>query len=210
MAIHFNKSTFIHIPKNAGNSLKVWLKEHQAEYDDQENHCTLTQAKSIWPDLGTTFAFVRNPYSRTVSMFQYIGQHAERRILEKKSTNLVEDLRTVSIYKKGFDYWLNCLYDLTSEFPEHTSIATVHGISTWPRRAPQSLWLEGLDVAIKIEELDSKLSQIEELTGCKSRSSFKIINSSNHTDYRTYYNEQNKKIVTTMFAQDFENYGYDF
>lgn len=210
MAIHFSSSTFIHIPKNAGNSLKVWLKDHAAKFDDQDNHCTLTQAKSIWPTLGTTFAFVRNPYSRTVSMFHYLGQHAERKILEKKSTNLVEDVRTVAMYKKGFEYWLNCLHDTTSEFPEHHEIVTVNGASFWPRRAPQSIWLEGLDVAIKVEELDRKMSLIEELTECKGVSLLKTINPSDHRDYQTYYNHQTKQIVATMFAQDFENYGYDF
>jgi hypothetical protein len=214
MPLHFEtpKSTFIHIPKNAGNSFEQWVIENKIQYENKFNHCNLTQARELWQDLGTVFSFVRNPFSRTVSIFHYLGQHAERKIREKRSVNLLDDLKTLNLYKKGFDYWLNCLFDENSEFNEKFEITNTNGESTWPRRAPQGFWFnwEKIDLVIKIEELDKEVANLRELFKIKSSSKIPMINTSDHKEYKTYYNKENVKIIRTMFEYDLNSFNYDF
>jgi len=51
------KSTFIHIPKNAGNSFESWVIENKIKYKNEFNHYTLQQSKQIWQDLGNFSLF---------------------------------------------------------------------------------------------------------------------------------------------------------
>ena len=212
MPLRFSNSTFIHIPKNAGNSLEQWAIKNNLVYEDKENHCTLKTARGLWHDLGTVFSFVRNPFSRTVSIYHYLGQHAEQRILENRSSDILDDLKTVKLYKRGFDYWLNCLHDTNSGFNEKSEITNINGISTWPRRASQLHWFDdGMpDIIIKIEELDSKFNVIKELLNVTSDIPLGWVNASKHDDYRAYYNKQNIQLVETMFGNDLETFGYNF
>lgn len=212
MPLHFTaaNATFIHIPKNAGNSLEKWVIDNNIEFEDKFNHCTASQAKTLWNDLGYIFSFVRNPFSRTVSIFHYLGQHAERKILDKRSIDIIDDIKTVKLYKKGFDYWLNCMYE-NKEFNEKPIISLENGISSWPRRAPQSIWLnDKIDLIIKVENLNEEFYKVKELLNAPSTIPLEYVNTSNHSHYKEYYNIQNKRIIENMFKQDLDQFNYDF
>lgn len=214
MPLHFPDAcaTFIHIPKNAGNSLERWAIDQELKFEDKSNHCTLVDARKLWDDLGLVFSFVRNPFSRVVSIYHYLGQHAERKILKKRSVNITDDLKTISLYKKGFDYWINCLCDADSEFNERPYIKNINGESYWPRRATQSSWFEGdnLDLFFKIENLDVEFNRVQEILKCNSECPIGRVNSSDHGYYKEYYNQQNIQIVRNMFKEDLDRFNYDY
>lgn len=210
MAIHFPKhnATFIHIPKTGGSSFEQWVYNN-IHHDRQQKHCTITDAESIWGELGTTFSFVRNPYARMVSMYHFIGQRAIERnqkrkqgLKVKKSTTPEGDFKIEELYNKGFNYWLTSLYNNTEEF-----IDTPNG--DWSRKNPQSYWLEHrVDILIKLEEINSNLHHLENIFKCKI--DLPHLNKSKHKHYREYYNDKTRSIVTELFKEDLETFGYEY
>jgi hypothetical protein len=126
--------------------------------------------------------------------------------------NISDDIKTVALYKRGFDYWLNALYDTNSEFNEKPFIGYVNGDSVWPRRATQCSWFEGgkLDTYIKIENLDTEFDKVRSILNCDSPDPVAVINPSIHDHYSQYYNSQNINIVRQMFKEDLDAFNYDF
>lgn len=210
MAIHFSNhdATFIHIPKTGGSSFEQWCYDN-IEYDRQEKHATLLDAKRIWPNLGTTFTFIRNPFDRMVSMFHFIGQRAIERIemrkqgqRTKKSTNQHDDLLISDYYYKGFENWIE----------EHSQ--NIHnpfdlGIWLYERKTPMVCWTNNeIDIVIKIENIESKICIIEDLF--KKKINLPYLNKSVRKHYKHYYNTNTKKIVENLFRKDLETFGYNF
>ena len=96
MTVHINengkRSTFIHIPKNAGTTISQWLWTNKSRYatiwnasvkaaaspeeKDIQNkfggkHAEENQIKSHFGDLGFTFICIRNPWDRLLSAYHY-------------------------------------------------------------------------------------------------------------------------------------------
>lgn len=76
------RSTFIHIPKNAGTSISRWLISHcngRWEYQRHHGgkHWTMNQMLEVESDLGMTFVCVRNPWERLVSGFFYYRKQSK-------------------------------------------------------------------------------------------------------------------------------------
>jgi len=210
MAIHFKNPlcTFIHIPKTAGSSFEQWCYDN-IEYDRQQKHCTLLDAKNIWPDLGTTFTFVRNPFDRMVSLFHFIGQRAVERIemrskgiRTKKSTNQKDDLLIANYYNLGFENWL----------VEHSQ--NIHnpfdlGIWMYERKTPMVYWTNNnIDIVIKVEEFADKFKILESLFNRKIE--LQHLNKTSRKNYKEYYNNNTKSIIENIFKEDLETFGYEF
>lgn len=67
------KSTFIHIPKCAGSSVRKWMLANIVDAKDERPnpHRTYDQLEKDLGTLGFTFCIVRNPFERAVSGYQY-------------------------------------------------------------------------------------------------------------------------------------------
>ena len=67
---------FIHIPKNAGTTVGKMLGRNQIEFviGDREQHTRHRYARDF-RDSFDSFAVVRNPYTRTVSWFEWIRRY---------------------------------------------------------------------------------------------------------------------------------------
>lgn len=213
MAIHFRDplATFIHIPKTGGSSFNKWIKLNMPDNAEhsQINHISVIQAKQLYKDLGFTFAFVRNPFARLVSMYHFIGQRAIERIEKRKQGRKVkqnttnnEDLIIASEYNKGFDYWIESWYYNTDDF-----MNTPNG--EWNRRNPQSWWLDApIDLVIKLEEIDQQFNKIQKLFKCNA--GLLHMNKSTHQPYQNYYTPTTREYVEDLHREDFEKFDYDF
>jgi len=123
MAVHFLDvpATFIHVPKTGGTSFYHWIEENICNYEKpiENKYATgsILGAEKKWGDLGIIFSFVRNPYSRLVSMYEHQYSVAQKEIkgyyLNKgMSDSYIDHLKLISVAKKGFNYWLECVcYD---------------------------------------------------------------------------------------------------
>lgn len=65
--------TFIHLAKNAGSSISVWLEENAEgeEYHGDMRHRPLSEFYPLFDDMGWSFCVVRNPWDRMISWWKY-------------------------------------------------------------------------------------------------------------------------------------------
>lgn len=217
MSVHFPevKATFIHVPKTGGTSFYQWIDSAGLVYDKQEiNHFTvgsINGARQQWGDLGTVFSFVRNPYSRLVSMYHY---HYEKARLYVNNPNLINKddlamsftdyLRVLSVSSRGFDYWLECIYYGKKE---------LYGKHATRDEVTISSWFNGEmpNIIIKTEELNQEFNKIYQLlTDGQCTIPLPWINTSNHKSYQEYYNSKSKQWVADQFKDDLELFDYTF
>lgn len=95
------KFIFVHIPKNAGNMITHTLQGSGHETLGLSHwHVTAEQIKATIPDYNKyfTFAFVRNPFDRLYSMYQY-------------SVGLLHRLKTMpNYYENGLNHYAECTF----------------------------------------------------------------------------------------------------
>jgi hypothetical protein len=226
MAIHFpnTPATYRNIPKTGTTSFRFWARDHIPSsiiMEDPERpynmlHLSLDDIKNKWPDYGTTFTFVRNPYDRMVSIFHHVGQDAEERLKERLNGGtknqygvkkveldaipIETDVRIISVYRKGFDNWIRNIQDNAFD----GSL-----MSLLNQKETQMRWLNHIvpDIVIKIEEVNDKFYLLQDLLQCGIP--FPHVNKSQHNDYRQYYTPVTQKIVAELFKEDFETFGYN-
>lgn len=221
MTIHFSAvpATFRHCPRTASTSFKFWVLEHIKDADvviDTANkhgglqHLTLEQIQSRWPNYGTTFAFVRNPYERLVSVFHFQGQRAIERIKRRAYSKdepftLDIDLKLVFNYKKGFDYWVknNPVVDKVSK--SFTNMSLYHH----PNETQMDCFGGVVpDLIVRLENISTDFSKIQELINCPVP--FIHVNGTEHTNYRDYYTTETEQIVRKWVEADLDAFKYTF
>jgi hypothetical protein len=175
-------------------------------------HRSLDEIKTLWPNYGTTFAFVRNPYDRLVSIFHFLGQDAKKRIMKRKNNPDFEDFKRYSIesdikvmlgYKKGFTHWIT-----TSKLSNDNSV----NVPMFNKKDEQTqmYWFNHVapDITVKLENIDTEFVKIQELLNCDKP--FIHLNSSIHTDYRDYYTDETRKIAAKWLEEDLDTFKYQF
>ncbi len=195
---------FIHPPKTAGTSLRsalnITLFKNPKQLKQQFPGCgrvsfghmdvdQLLVGKLVsktFYDSAFKFAFVRNPYARAVSLFQYL-QKINRLDRNLKFLDFCEHLRNSTIAPVG-------LYD-------H------HGLS---QCNPQTAWLAShtLDFIGRLEHLDEQLAPLADQLGVRLKAQLPHLNSSTRRDYRSFYCPESEEIVRSYYADDFKAYNY--
>jgi hypothetical protein len=222
MAIHFPAvpATFRNVPRTGSTSFKHWARvniQEKIELSDIERpnmltHRSLDEIKKMWPNHGTTFAFVRNPYDRLVSIFHFLGQDSKKRIMKRKSNPEFEDfvrypieadIKIMLAYKRGFTHWIK-----SAKLSNDDSV----NIPMFNRKDDQTqmYWFNFVrpDIVVKLENIDTEFVKIQDLLNCHKP--FIHINSSLHTHYRDYYNTETQKIAEKWLEEDLDTFGYTF
>lgn len=225
MAIHFTNipATYRSIPRVGSTSFKYWVRKNIPEKDriiliDNDNpipdmlaNLSMNDIENLWPNYGTTFTFVRNPYSRLVSIFHFLGQEAKKRIYKRKGNLDFVDLKKFPIeddilifleYKKGFKNWIKNSYKYSHSF----SMSLFNNKDT----QSQLFWLNDVvpNLFIKLEQMDQDFVKIQELIGCPAEPIH--MNQSIHSDYRNYYDDEIKSIVYPWVEKDLDTFKYTF
>tara|TARA_Y100000004_G_scaffold32561_1_gene34250 strand:- start:373 stop:1038 length:666 start_codon:yes stop_codon:yes gene_type:complete len=211
-------STFIHIPKCAGISYWKWIREVTDNVSMVgTRHTTLQWLSENHSDIGHTIAFIRNPFDRLISFYEFIGQRAIDVKNNKKSTyKLVGNKdftcqEQIKYYEKGFDNWVDDIAN-GKKTPFDDS-------DNGSRISPYSYWLDAtnsktgkkdtVQTIIKIEELKDNINIIQDIFN--TNKVLPISNTTNHTSYKDYYNNKaTKKIVETWFEEDLNRFNYKF
>jgi len=218
MSVHFpdSNATFIHVPKTGGTSFYKWIKKNISVYDQQPDNSYVLScvdgAKAQWGNLGTVFSFVRNPYSRLVSMYHYQYAKALEHVQRKEQffrhpmpMKYTDYLKIIAVSSKGFDYWLECVYFRKKE------LFSVHDAS--PETMTVSSWFNGTvpDIIIRTEELNTEFYKISDLlTAGVCKDPLPWINTTEHRPYRDYYTPKTIGWVAEQFRDDLEIFGYQF
>jgi len=200
MISHKNKFIFIHIPKTAGTTIRASMR---GEYDQLHNphHATMFQLKKLLPEKTFQtyfkFAFVRNPYARQVSIWEY--SHKIVNMYEKSGKNHRSEL------EKNYQV---CL--------EKTKFKNFKAFCARPVQYDYSYYYRDpntdkvlLDFFGKVENLQEDFNIACDKIGIPRRQ-LSHLNKTNHKHYSKYYDEETKRIVAERYAKDIEYFGYKF
>jgi hypothetical protein len=203
---------YIHIPKTGGNSILRPLFESDCPegnvvYNDmlvEDNGISMypwnfnhghgaIERNTIVDSDYFSFAFVRNPWDRLVSLYHWRFR--------------VAHLSHEDVSKITFKEFVICLRDGSLESPGHFNMLA------WP----QSHWThdgEGcpLDFIGRLENIERDFAHVCDVLDIdiiKPR----ILNKNRSRkcdDYRTYYDDESIAIASDLYHQDIANFGYSF
>jgi hypothetical protein len=211
---HNPDAIFLWVPKTAGTSLFSVLKDHNAQEltnvaDVQrylKNRGTVTfghlglnqllHAQLVSPDFvrrAWKFAFVRNPYDRAVSLFEYL----------RGTTKDLPEKTTFEIF---------CQYLAAGAYREvglynHEGLNQLNPQAAWLHDDTNGLWPDFLG---RFEQFDTDVRVVWDRLGLRSQGSEKAkVNASSRREISDYYGQEQIEIVRHVYRADFELFGYD-
>ena len=205
MISHSKKFVFVHIPKTAGTSITNVLDSY-CEIKPNHNvnspfyyHASVIELKNFfnkmewdWDDY-FKFTFVRNPWDRLVSYYEFSKQRYERlKKLELLSNDLI--CKNFGENVKSFeDFILN----LETYAPNSDSYYySINGTKE-------------LNYVGKVDTIQHDFDYVCKIIGIPT-TTLPRLQSSNRKHYTKYYNEFSKKIVSDRFSDDIEMFGHIF
>jgi hypothetical protein len=176
------------VPKTAGLSIFT-VFGHQLE--TRLSHFTPAEAKQFifqetWSEYWK-FAFVRNPWDRYVSLYEFHRQsdYIFRRNVESKKIAM----------SNNFKDWVYLNYN---KFVS----------STWFSET-QSIWWKEADVVFKMEEMDSAIEEIKQ--HMPMLKPLDRINTTQHSAYQSYYTSKSTiDMIARLEHETIEKFGYTF
>jgi hypothetical protein len=182
------KAIFFHNPKTAGRSL--YKAFGFTEGNGLLNHFQPDWAKemifqSSW-DQYWKFSFVRNPWDRYVSIYEFHRQSEYIRRNNLQCWNWANN--------HSFTEWMHL-----------NKNRFIH--SAWFAQ-PQTDWIDGCDAVFKFEELDSAVEIINRHIPMKEVLVHR--NKSVHAEYKFYYDRITAQTVADIDKEIIKRFGYKF
>ena len=183
---HKNKFAFVHIPKCGGRSIK---KVFNFEGHDHFGVSELDH-KSLESDI-FKFAFVRNPWDRFVSAFEYIKRGGIPRFDRLKTLTIKQEYPKFKDFVLAKHVWEQWFF-----FNSQINFITVDGsIKT--------------DFVGRFENFQNDFDFI-----CDQIDHPKVklphVNATKHVHYTEYYDEQLIKFIGQTFEEDIDTFKYRF
>lgn len=189
---HRNKSAFFHNPKTGGTSVAAALNLGRQSDAFPAIHMTVDEAKSCffhetWDEY-YTFAFVRNPWDRAVSLYHYHRSVQYAIFMRSNSSH-------VAARDYSFEDWLELNFSGVLN-------------SNWFRQ-PQAAWYDGVSEVFRFEEFSDS---IKVLAGKFSLNlTVPHLNPSVRSGYEDYYKtDRSIQIIEHIDAHVIRIFGYVF
>lgn len=195
-----SNALFIHIPKNAGKAMYKCLfgEEHLA-------HNTAMEYLAAYPsefEKYTTICIVRNPWDRFVSAYHYLeqgaGNGAYGQQFAKYALSQVDDFE--SFVKKA-----------------NADKAFQKKLLSWDHFRPQYEYITNqrgdliVDEIGRFEELEKFYSHVVKKLNIDAKTSKLVkVNASSRKAYQSYYTEETKAIIGSMYKADIHILRYEF
>ncbi len=188
-----HKSIFIHIPKSAGTSI---LKAMGGWSGD---HCSYREFQRASPtrfERYYKFCFVRNPYDRLVSVYEYLKQGGN------KGSDLVMQSEILSEYNT-FDKFVNNYLD--KDIIYRVNLLRPQYWFIYDEKNQLKV-----DFVAKFENIDNDYRMISAKIKARIKE-LPLVNVSvnKSKDYMKYYDENLKKKVQELYILDFKLLDYD-
>jgi hypothetical protein len=187
---------FLHIPKNAGTSVRIWLrgiaeKVDVGVADENHGHLSLELLKSKVSMPHKSFTIVRNPWDRTISSY-FFGLHMFKAALVEFNNGNVPTFE---------DFVCNLRDGFTLGNPSLSQ--------------PQANWITSpIDYILKFENLTQDFAVIQQYVGNNNplpiENTRYQFNKIDNLPYQEYYNDTTQKIVEDIFQKDILEFGYKF
>ena len=202
MIVDERKIIFVHIPKNAGTSIRRYFGNLSTYHE------TIYDFKDTFPDKYNSyrkFAVVRNPYDRMVSWYFYLQRQAKewvRFIDPENGANFAKNLdeeKFNEIFTDSFIKWV------VDPFKYSDTKRQLPKSSNYDLRLTktQHEWVDDTVTILKYENLNEEINKFfgEEIN-------LPILNKSTRMNYLNYYNKYSLDVVYERYKQDFEKYNY--
>ena len=197
---------FQHIPKCAGSSIIDFFIELHKQSDclgdlQYEMHQTFEQSRQNYRsyyDKFFKFTFVRNPWSRAVSLFEYRKKIAAQGIT--------------------FPHWPSIEDIIKDDFCDvvkKDSLNTNPSIQFLEEGCASDHWLsskikKNINFIGRFESLEKDFEFILNELSISCPPELPHENKSSKKHYSEYYNDETRKIVTDKYAKDIQLFGYKF
>ena len=197
--INDKRIIFVHIPKNAGSSIFDSL--YNVNKDVSSDHKPIEfyyMHKELNHPL-KSFAVVRNPWDRFISIFFYIKRHSTN---PHKNSTIQKFFTYINQFKNVNEFILK-------EFSSNKIFSYKSNIF-WP----QYKYITNnkkriiVDHIIKFETLNEDIKELSKKLNLTIN--LPHLNKSNHNHHSTYYTEETKEIIGKIYKTDIELFGYTF
>ncbi len=217
---HQYKVIFIHIQKVGGSSIQRWFGQldpnlvTKIAIDPAKNrpkHCFATDIETVignemYSDY-TKFCVVRNPFNRLVSWYWML----KLRSFEEENPDIIETEGD----KVNFAL-IDELNKNASNFDEFVRLPESHESGLFERFFFNQLDyisdVSGVivDRILKFENLGNDFAALAEELGLQGQQLPHMNKTPRNADYRTYYNEPTKQLITERFQRDLDYFNYTF
>lgn len=193
---HFvrNKCIFIHIPKAAGTSVLAALGKKNEKGRDHVTWQTYKKASTRRFNEYFKFSFVRNPYSRALSAYQYILRGGNQ------GAEDIQSSASLAQYKDFDDFVERGLWK--GAFRSHLLFH------------PQSLFIMDADDRLMVdylgyfETLEEDFKVVAERLGIDSPIAHRNKGKESHGFTQEAMRPATREKLAILYAQDFANFGY--
>jgi hypothetical protein len=206
MINHKHKFIFIHIPKTGGTSIEAMFDPKAPSRDVQYKHWSLSDyfEQKEYISEYFSFSFVRNPWSLTVSMYNYLWH---------SNYNFPKVSRSNPKYKFIFNLSFKD-FILHQKFQSGTlKSGDIFSDKINTKNLFQLDFVTHnnklVDFIGKFENLQQDFDTICEKIGI-ARQELPHENKTNRKHYTEYYDNETREIVAQKYAKDIEYFGYKF
>ncbi len=196
MISHKHRCVFIHIPKNGGTSIESALCRWNltpSNYVElmgskyHSKHHTLRSIKKDLRDKYFTFAFVRNPWDRAVSLYSYY----------RGGGNKKSDLRIVDKIPADFKTFVMSTWNIIPQSHRKEQFTYI--------KADDKI---NVDYICKFENMNEDWEYIAHKL--KINEKLPHIRASKHLHYSTYYDDETREVISKRYANDIKRFKYKF
>lgn len=197
MILHEHQTLFIHIPKTAGTSIESIFFADAHSVDVANKHRTLSEMLRLYPEAKRyfKFAFVRNPWDMTASMYSYLWK---RPAFQRKYPEFAA---------LSFSQWIQHPFFATPSI-RSKDVARMMGSD-----GSFFDWIHAGDVKVdfvgKLESLRDDWETVCSLAGLGSRA-LPHLNRSQSTHYSGMYNSETAAIVGAKYSREISYFNYRF
>lgn len=193
------KFVFIHIPKNAGSTIRTILSPYASSQAGTHFHAGARDLSL--PDIYYKFAFVRDPWERMVSIYEFT---------KKRYNETPDAYKHMAGYNQlnwEFSDWL-----LKGSMWEGNFKANI--IPSVQRRS-QEYYVNDeagnqlVDFIGRVDNFNNDIQTVLNHLGIPAVD-IPIINSTSYNDYRSYYTQKEIDFISEHFRWEIGKYGYSF
>ena len=179
---------FLHINKTAGTSVLratgIPVKQHRTAREIIER-IGREQWQTAWK-----FAFVRNPWDRAVSLYEY------RRM---------KDRTGIASQELPFTTWVSRVFTHDPDPVFNNNPRSFQSQCDWLKDDRGEI---AIDFIGRFENIESDFARIAERIA--PGANLRHLNASRRESYTTYYDAPSRDAVARWFAEDIERFGYGF
>jgi hypothetical protein len=204
MISHKHKFIFVHIPKTAGTTITSSLEAfcEILPMEDRTSpyyfHKTATETHEYFVSQNWNysdyfkFAFVRNPWDRTVSLYHYLNKRYKR-LLERDALHEDTYCKQIANINSFNDFIGNIDKFIPSSYEKYYMVNGTIAVN----------------FIGKLENLQEDFNIVCDKIGIPQQK-LPHKNSTKHNHYSEYYDDATKQIVAEKYAKDIEYFGYKF